>query len=314
MNLVKDMEALRWDEVNQMISEGFQFPSKEDIQTLERQKRDDENYELSDEEYRSILITYLYNWYSKIPSPTPRKILKCKNFVCPESRQAGLDMIEEEIKNGACLKRRLSRKIYDPAYKDDMMFDFGICHLHLGTTMDRHHPSLIQGGREILYLFFTRDTAVFIKIDEHGLWNDRDLLKELNDSFPDVLEPYKSRLESVDDYTDDERAEKKNENINTSLKIDGQTFMPPGGGTMINGTSRKSTEFLMCEQKKLCEIQDKITSCIKNNNLEEKIFNGQEQLKMIFCDLNQKKVKLRDDMNRVICVYFNGQLDFKKYE
>lgn len=294
MDLIKDLTELRLAEIDKLKTEGFIFPSKQEIEQMDNQT-------ISDADYNSCLITLLHNCYSKMPAPVPREIVKCSGFCCPPQHTAGLAMIENEIAKGdaEALKKRLSRQIFKTTFKDSMMFDFGVCHLHLGTQPDPRHSSMMQGFKEILYVMFTPEKAVFITVDEHGRWNDRKLLESVYDSYPDVMEPFKSPLESVDDYTDEERAERKDANTNTSLKIRGITFMPPGGGFTMSGTSLNGRMAENRQQKFLDAFQKSLSAYIKDRNLENELFNGKENLKMTYVDFNTKQIELNDEINKV---------------
>lgn len=53
--------------------------------------------------------------------------------MCPSELQFGLDLVMTNIEQGVDLGPYLSKKIADLDYDDDLLNDWGVHHLHLGT-------------------------------------------------------------------------------------------------------------------------------------------------------------------------------------
>jgi hypothetical protein len=85
-------------------------------------------------EYRMDIVHHYFNLSCRIPTKIPRKIYKCVDFFCPRELKAGLDLLQDKIIHGDDLLPNLSRQIFDPTYRDYMLYDFGIIHFHLGTN------------------------------------------------------------------------------------------------------------------------------------------------------------------------------------
>ena len=207
-------------------------------------------------DYEDYLINLYFNIKAKTIPPVKRTVHKCTSFVVPPQYQEAVATIETAISNGEDLFPRLSRQIFKADFKDMMMFDFGITHLHLGMTPDQNHAGLVQGGSDVLYAMFTPTDAYLIKIGPHGLWNDRQLLIDIDNSFPNALDPYKTFGRPEPEYSDDDRLMLKKENINTSFMVNNKHIMPPGMGMNAAGTSMQATMQLCFMRKNVQRLQN----------------------------------------------------------
>ncbi len=203
-------------------------------------------------DYEDYLINLYFNIKAKTILPAKRNVHKCASFDVPTQYQEAVTAIENAISNGDDLFPKLSRQIFKADFKDMMMFDFGITHLHLGMTPDPHHPGLIQGGPDVLYAMFTATDAYLIKIGPHGSWNNRQLLIDIDNSFPEVLNRYTIIGEPEIEYNDNDRQTLKNENINSSIMVNGKQIMPPGMGLNAAGTSMRAT-MQLCRMRKCAQ-------------------------------------------------------------
>jgi len=215
-----------------------------EIIELEKKAGEDYNYESDslDKEklsrnYRDDMVHQYFNLKHKIPAQQRRKIFKCANFSCPKELEDGLSILEKKIEDGEYLLPHLSRKIFDPKFSDYMFYDFGLVHFHLGTKQSAKNPLLIEGTKEILYALLNRDSCYFIRIDDHGKWDDLMLLEELKRDFPEVLELWKTSGTPIWKPTKEERKELLQFQINSPIEIGGEYYMPPGMGVNTAGTS-----------------------------------------------------------------------------
>lgn len=298
MNFIADYKKLILDEITAMRSQNYVFPTKEELEN-------DENISLSADAYEDRLVSLYMNWVTKKIPCSPRTIKYCNNFSCPSGYEAGLHQVEQEIQNGDDLSPRLSRQIYKAQFKDKMLFDFGITHLHLGTTNDARHPGLIQGREKILYVRFNhKNEAIFICINQHGLWDDRSLLEELDNSFPDELNDFvlPSQISSLDNYTDAERVSFKERDVNTSIVINGKTIMSPGGGFSCAGTSMNSSILLAKTNKILNKIQSIISDYL------EDVGASSADFKLVYFD-GRSSIIARDASKNTICKFDCEKMD-----
>jgi len=118
-----------------------------------------------------------------------------------------------------------------------MLFTLGITHFHLGKEQDKEKPLLVKGTKDILYSFIHKKDCYFIVIDKHGRWDDEELLRILYKDFPEALKSWKLEKVTPDNLTDNDKKEIRRKNITTMITINNETYIPPGWGTSMNGTS-----------------------------------------------------------------------------
>ena len=152
--------------------------------------------------------------------------------------------VEVPIRKGQNITPYLSRRVLDVSYNDALLNDWGIQHLHLGTsvsTKPEHRGLLIEGTKELLYVYFDEQCAYFIKILGHGTdFADQVLVQTIHDNWPEVLEPYRDPniismypkdLTSTDRY----RLRKANLNMGGVTVSDGTTYVMIGGAVASSG-------------------------------------------------------------------------------
>lgn len=185
-----------------------------------------------------VLIKGLSFEHRLIPM-TPRTIHKPAGFVCPPQYLDALAFLETKIVNGDDLVPHQSRKIINSYYKDRLLSDWGIQHLHLGTEMESSRP-LIQGTSEVLFVYFKGVDAYFITIAAHDTWTDQDMIRILHDNFPSAIESW--RIKGIIGLThvpsDSEVKAMRKAGINSGLEIyPGIVYMGTGGGIASDGSS-----------------------------------------------------------------------------
>lgn len=177
---------------------------------------------------------------NRIP-PVARDVEIAVGLSCPQSHLKGYKQVISEIKNGDNLMPRCSRQqLNKSGYINLMLIDWGIHHLHLGTERITKGKTmgLFQGHKEILFVFFTNDTAYIIGVFDHSSWTKQDVLQIVHDNWPHLLEPWKlKRVIEVDgEPTDADRKLLRDAFVNSPLKIGNNVYLGPGGGITSAGT------------------------------------------------------------------------------
>lgn len=179
--------------------------------------------------------------------PVPRKVKISKGFICPDKYIKGFNQIITEIRSGKDLSPRGSRQQNNiDIHVDSMLIDWGISHLHLGTELIKKgkNKGLIQGYKEIIFVFFTDDCAYIIDIYDHKSWTRSDILLKVKNNWPELIEPY--RIEGAFDLSRDisasDRQLLRENNINSPIKIDEYIYFGPGGGISCTGIGIKEIE------------------------------------------------------------------------
>jgi hypothetical protein len=230
-----------------------------------------EGYQTDDLDDDKLSILY-FALQKKLIKSKPRKILKSDIFSCPTELQAGLNLLEEKIINGDDLRPNLSKKLKKLSDKDGLLFDWGIHHLHLGTTIGS--DGFIQRTGPLLYARFDNENAYFINVLNHGAWTTQELLKTIHKNWPTSIEAY--RLKGVigveKKFNDDEVKHLRNAQINTLLEIEeGVVYMGPGGGLSASGDSAESVLNHLQNRKGIKQLEKSINSDI--NGFLNRLFN-----------------------------------------
>ena len=176
-------------------------------------------------------------------SNVPRAVLRAKSFVCPPKYSSVLAEIERRISWGENINPYLSRKLPDLRVNDDLLNDWGIQHLHLGRsviTTETKNKGRMTGTKDLLYVYFTEQSACFIVIGDHHTFAKQKLLHILHDNWPELLKQYEEpSIKSVipDDLTSEHRRELRKAGYNMGVDImpDGTAYVMIGGGRTWSG-------------------------------------------------------------------------------
>lgn len=208
-----------------------------------REQLQEMGYSVSGTETLEKLGVKYFNVLKRLIPLLPRQILISKSFSCPPGYEKGLEIISNKIRNGEDLRPHLSKRIKNLDYKDILLNDWGIHHLHLGTTLDS--PDFITRTGLVLFVRFDKNKAFFIDIMEHGNnvaepWSQQHLIRILHNSWPDSIKTFTSsrikRLSHVPSDTDIKDFRKAG--IQTSVQLEeGVVYFPLGGGYNSLGES-----------------------------------------------------------------------------
>lgn len=177
-----------------------------------------------------IKIQY-FNFKKRLIEDIPRVVLKSKDFSCPPQHKIGLSLLEKKIEAGQSLKKHLSKNIDNLNYKDGLLNDWGIYHLHLGENLDR--DGFISRTGPVLYARFDHENAYLISVMEHGNWTEQKMIKTIHENWPDSIESYKLKgVVGVSEKASNEDIGKlRGGGVNTAIEVEtGVVYMGPGGG------------------------------------------------------------------------------------
>ncbi|MUK50773.1 hypothetical protein [Aliivibrio fischeri] len=197
-------------------------------------------YELSERNEVSSRLSQVFGILrNRIPS-IPRKIKIAKHFSCSQNYLGGYRQVISEIKSGRDLMPRCSRQQTNKSgFTDRMLLDWGIYHLHLGTDKIKKgkNKGLIQGHKDILFIFITNEVAYIIGIFDHSSWAKQEVLQIVYDNWPHLLEQWKLRevVDLAQEVTDEDRKFLRDGNINSPIKIGNHIYLGPGGGITSAG-------------------------------------------------------------------------------
>ncbi|MGE6599890.1 hypothetical protein [Bacillus proteolyticus] len=130
-----------------------------------------------------------FNLLRRRISAVPRKILIAKEFMCPSELQLGFNKVKEKIEQGIDLLPHLSRKIVDLDYDDDLLNDWDVYHLHLGTILEA--DGFVKRTGPVLFVRFDEQNAYFINVMGHGNWTNQDIIRIIHRNWPKSIESYR---------------------------------------------------------------------------------------------------------------------------
>ncbi|WP_370047754.1 hypothetical protein [Lysinibacillus sp. RC79] len=212
-----------------------------------------------------LIITY-YSFLRKKDFAGPNNIKKSKNFKCPSELQKGLNKLEDIIGNGGDILPYFNRSAFDLSEYDYLFLDWGIMHFHLGDKL-RPHENLIERTGPILFAYKHFDTVYFINIYKHGHWADKEVIQEMYNNWPELIEQFtfKDVLSVSHDPTDRELMRLRKCGVNTSVQIKDShgkllVLMAPGMGLTAARTSINDTRLYQQTMKTLRRIQLRLIS------------------------------------------------------
>jgi hypothetical protein len=223
-----------------------------------RAQLEDVGYKTSDLDSDSLVHAFL-NLNKRMVNPSPRAVIKAKNFSCPDEHAEGLKEVERKIGCGENLFTHLSRKIEKLKFNDGMLNDWGIHHLHLGKQKKSSRFS--DRGKYTLFVKFDQENAYLLGVYDHDSWSKQELIRIIHDNWPETIKKYRLnnvvRLERPID--DSEIAECRNFGISTMVDLGGGVvYAMLGGGYTTSGLSLevlRSADFL---RQKLRNFQEGI--------------------------------------------------------
>lgn len=185
----------------------------------------------------TIKIKY-FNFKKRLIPPVPRQLFKSNEFTCPDEHIKGLQLIEEKILKGEILLPHLSRQLTNLDYNDSLLNDWGIYHLHLGTSIEA--DGFIKRTGPVLFARFDMSSAYLINVMGHGSWTKQEMIRVLHDNWPDSIEMY--RLKGVIGLshipTDEDVKTARKVGVNTAIQLEpGVVYTNIGGGYTTSKTS-----------------------------------------------------------------------------
>lgn len=193
------------------------------------------------------ILAQVFGAVRNLIPPVPRRVEVAEGFSCPQKHLKGYNQVISEIRQGKDLSPRGSRLQRNSSpHVDGMLVDWGIHHLHLGTKFIKRGRSkgLIEGGKEVVFVFFNHDCAYVIGIFDHQSWTKEWVVERIEKNWPDLLEPFRINrtVDLSKDVSDIDRVLLRKHHINTPVKIGASIFFGPGGGFVAAGLGVNEVE------------------------------------------------------------------------
>ncbi|EEX92087.1 hypothetical protein VIOR3934_21431 [Vibrio orientalis CIP 102891 = ATCC 33934] len=199
-------------------------------------------------------------------STIPRRVHVSESFMTPQKYDKAIKQIIHDLNVGHNVNARLSRRIKDKkVYTDRMLADWGIHHLHLGEEVisKGKNEGLIEGNKEILFVWVTNNDAYLIGIFDHDSWTKTQVLEIVHDNWYHLLKPFElpRDVRSTIDITDLDRLELRNACVNTAVLVRGCSYMGLGGGLTCGNIGGNDVH----KANTILRASDDLAEWVKNN-------------------------------------------------
>jgi hypothetical protein len=185
---------------------------------------------------RECALAYFNVLYRAIPV-RPRRFQYPAGFQCPAVHFNGLQLLETASQAGDNLMPWQSKTVVNAGFIDELYFDWGIQHFHLGEHADHNDPRFVARSAQVLLGIVHDDDVYCIDVREHGpkrpmLWVERDLLEIVERSWPDLIRPWLTTGRNLfPPYDEEEYNRLRRAGIFQMVELrNGNIYAPPGGG------------------------------------------------------------------------------------
>ena len=184
-----------------------------------------------------IFVAY-YNTCLLFPYPLKYYVHIHQDFVCPPECKDGYEILLDKMQSGKKFSAHLSRTTKKTENHDLMLYDWGIYHFHLGTTIE--NDGYVQRTSKLLYAYINNNHIYFLGVFDHGKWNDQQLIELIHKYYPWSIKGWMVEGEPTKVFTEEERKKLREVHVNTFITVsDGTSYMGPGWGYTAAGTSSK---------------------------------------------------------------------------
>ncbi|WP_206406623.1 hypothetical protein [Clostridium sp. ATCC 25772] len=206
---------------------------------ISRLKKELESYGYIVKETGDDICFSYFNLRKRLIQPIPRKVMISNQFKCPKEFKKALNLLKDKIEKGENIYPYLSKRILNLSYHDDLLNDWGIYHLHLGTEIDKN-TKFIKRTAPLLFARFDEGHAYFINIYKHGAWTKQKMIRILHENWPESIGQFRMKeIESVTPkLTDKQYAMLRKSHVTTIVEVEkGVVYFPIGMGYMSSGHS-----------------------------------------------------------------------------
>lgn len=141
---------------------------------------------------------------------------------------------------GESLLSHHSTSVFRLGNYDALLNDWGINHLHLGTTPHQMDPRFVARTHPLLFVYPYGDELILLAILGHGEWTNECLMNVLHEEFPTSIQH--ARIDGIESLeqglTSPQRYSLRKNHANAFVRVkDGTVYGMIGGGVMTDGRS-----------------------------------------------------------------------------
>ena len=157
-----------------------------------------------------------------------------------------MDELVSRFLDGEDISYYLSKRAHKPSEFDELLYDWGIYHFHLGQTIDS--SGFISRTGPILFARLDDNYVYCINIFCHGRgvappWNKQEMIEIIHENWPNSIASHKIECDGIlwpdnEPPTDEEHAMYRKNHLNIPVETaDGTIYHSPGLGYMASGHS-----------------------------------------------------------------------------
>jgi hypothetical protein len=168
----------------------------------------------------------------------PRKLWIADNFQCPPEHSQGWTILRQKIVDGEDPGPNLGRGHSSLDMLDGLLNEWGVHHLHLGTSPPAGGSSYVTRTGPVLFARITDHDFHAINVYPHGSWESSSILETLHRNWPNSIEHY--RLNGLDGEPLTEKHRQNLRRVNAQVATtaaDGTVYIAIGGGVASSGAS-----------------------------------------------------------------------------
>jgi hypothetical protein len=198
----------------------------------------------------------LHNLRRRLLSQRPRAVSVSRELVCPPELQYGYDLVRKKVERGEPLRPHLSRGLTKLEFNDALLNDWGIYHLHLGTTVAP--DGFVDRTGPVLFARFEDDRAYFLLIEPHGAWEAQRLPQVLDANWRQVTAQFSlpGVVKAEYEPTDEDVRLLRKQGITPIITVGSAPLASMGGGITCAKTSAQ-VSFQCIELTKLLRTWEK---------------------------------------------------------
>lgn len=166
----------------------------------------------------------------------PRTIEIGDNFVCPPDYEAGWTMLQEKVRKGEDINSHLSTRHTSLLNPDGLLAEWGVHHLHLGTTLYPKKPAYVDRTGPLLYAIVGNEAFYAINVYDHHSFENIDVVESIHRNWPEMISHYRAKGVTGGTWDKEQRRALRCKNVNIFVTTsDGTVYMPLSGGIVSSG-------------------------------------------------------------------------------
>lgn len=271
---------------------------KEDFLNLLKSEMD--YFGIRYDKFKSIEYQYLeYSRKRKIPKV--KKVHNTPKLFAFYNYRHEINEIINALENNKDLTARLSKSSKNATEnrRDDMLNIFNIYHFHLGNKIDEKDSSFVERTGDLLFVYFYENEAYILGIFPHPKqWLSNNWFQIFYNNWPHLCSKLKlNRVKTNENLTNEEIIKLRKNYINTTININGETYIPLGFGITTSGARINDTTLIDTNHLRIKDLESYL---IKNLDCHLKKYLIKKMYIDFFSSKKEIEIKIKSIENNNI--------------